>query len=45
MVAYWLKDEVNQDPDPDVIPDQHEYAEAAIEAIAGELDKLEEDES
>jgi hypothetical protein len=33
MVAFWLRDSVHQDPDPDVIPTRSQYVGTAIDSI------------
>ena len=33
MVAYWLRESVDQDPDEGVLPTAEEYAEAAIDSV------------
>jgi hypothetical protein len=38
MVAYWLKESVDQDPDAGVIPDEQTYADTCVENLAAQFD-------
>lgn len=40
MIAYWLKDEVTQDPNPNVIPDDAQMAETVLASLQDTYDQF-----